>query len=329
VQQPSRPDRNIALELIRVTEAAAIAAARFAGRGDKNAADRAAVDAMRFVLSAVAMDGIVVIGEGEKDEAPMLYNGERIGDGRPPEVDVAVDPVDGTTLTAMGRNGALSVIALADRGTMFNPGPCFYMKKVAVGPRGRGAVDVNASATDNLKELSKRLKKPVQEMGVVILDRPRHDDLVAEVREAGARVLSIADGDVAGAIATGWPNSGVDVLFGIGGTPEGVIAAAALKGLGGEIQGVLHANTPEVKREAEALGYSFTRVLTEDDLVATDNCFFAATAITDGDFLRGVRFYDFGATTQSLVVRSRSGTVRTIETFHRHDKLQEFTTAGF
>ncbi len=220
MQQPSRPDRNIALELIRVTEAAAIAAARFAGRGDKNAADRAAVDAMRFVLSAVAMDGIVVIGEGEKDEAPMLYNGERIGDGRPPEVDVAVDPVDGTTLTAMGRNGALSVIALADRGTMFNPGPCFYMKKVAVGPRGRGAVDVNASATDNLKELSKRLKKPVQEMGVVILDRPRHDDLVAEVREAGARVLSIADGDVAGAIATGWPNSGVDVLFGIGGTPK-------------------------------------------------------------------------------------------------------------
>ncbi len=312
--------------MIRVTEAAAVSAARWSGRGDKNAADGAAVDAMRFVLGAVAMDGIVVIGEGEKDEAPMLYNGERIGDGHPPEVDIAVDPVDGTTLTASGRNGALSVIALAERGSMFNPGPCFYMKKVAVGPRGRGAVDVNASATDNLKELSLRLKKPIQELGVVVLDRPRHDDLVAEIRETGARVLSISDGDVAGAIATGWPNSGADMLLGIGGTPEGVIAAAALKGLGGEIQGVLHARTPAERAEAEALGYDFTRVLTTDDLVASDNCFFSATAITDGDFLRGVRFTEFGATTQSLVVRSRSGTVRTIETFHRHDKLQEFTT---
>jgi fructose-1,6-bisphosphatase II len=315
--------------MIRVTEAAAIAAARWSGRGDKNAADGAAVDAMRFVLGAITMDGIVVIGEGEKDEAPMLYNGERIGDGRPPLVDVAVDPVDGTTLTAKGQNGALSVIALSERGTMFNPGPCVYMKKVAVGPRGRGAVDVNASATDNLQELSKRLKKPIQELGVVVLDRPRHDSLVEEVRETGARVLSILDGDVAGAIATGWPNSGADVLFGIGGTPEGVIAAAALKGLGGEIQGVLHARDEEEQRYAESLGYDFNRVLSTDDLVASDNCFFSATAITDGDFLRGVRFYDFGATTQSLVVRSRSGTVRTIETFHRHDKLQEFTTAGF
>ena len=315
--------------MIRVTEAAAIAAARWSGRGDKNAADGAAVDAMRFVLGAITMDGIVVIGEGEKDEAPMLYNGERIGDGRPPLVDVAVDPVDGTTLTAKGQNGALSVIALSERGTMFNPGPCVYMKKVAVGPRGRGAVDVNASATDNLQELSKRLKKPIQELGVVVLDRPRHDSLVEEVRETGARVLSILDGDVAGAIATGWPNSGADVLFGIGGTPEGVIAAAAFKGLGGEIQGVLHPRDEEEQRYAESLGYDFDRVLTTDDLVASDNCFFSATAITDGDFLRGVRFYDFGATTQSLVVRSRSGTVRTIETFHRHDKLQEFTTAGF
>jgi fructose-1,6-bisphosphatase II len=203
------------------------------------------------------------------------------------------------------------------------------MKKIAVGPRGRGAIDVQASATDNLTELSKRLNKPVQEMGVVILDRPRHDDLVAEVREAGARVISITDGDVAGAIATGWPDSGVDLLLGIGGTPEGVIAAAALKGLGGEIQGVLHASDEKIRSEAEALGYSFSRVLTTDDLVAGDNCFFSATAITDGDFLRGVRFYDFGATTQSLVVRSRTGTIRTIETFHRHDKLQEFSTSGF
>ncbi len=315
--------------MIRVTEAAAIAAARWAGRGDKKAADGAAVDAMRFVLGAITMDGIVVIGEGEKDEAPMLYNGERIGDGHPPLVDVAVDPVDGTPLTAKGQNGALSVIALSERGTMFNPGPCVYMKKVAVGPRGRGSVDINASATDNLRELSQRLKKPIQELGVVILDRPRHDSLVEEVRESGARVLSILDGDVAGAIATGWPNSGADVLFGIGGTPEGVIAAAALKGLGGEIQGILHPRDEEEQRYAESLGYDFSRVLSTDDLVASDNCFFSATAITDGDFLRGVRFYDFGATTQSLVVRSRSGTVRTIETFHRHDKLQEFTTAGF
>ncbi len=324
--RPTRPDRNLALEMIRVTEAAAVAAARWSGRGDKNAADGAAVDAMRFVLGAVQMDGVVVIGEGEKDEAPMLYNGERIGNGHPPEVDIAVDPVDGTSLIASGRNGALAVIALAPRGTMFDPGPCFYMMKVAVGPRGRGAVDVNASATDNLRELSKRLKKPIQELGVVVLDRPRHDDLVLEIREAGARVLAISDGDVAGAIATGWPNSGADMLIGIGGTPEGVIAAAALQGLGGEIQGVLHARNPEEQRAAEAMGYDFKRVLSTDDLVASDNCYFSATAITDGDFLRGVRFTEFGATTQSLVVRSRSGTVRTIETFHRHDKLQEFTT---
>jgi len=329
VQPPSRPDRNIALELVRVTEAAAIAAARWAGRGDKIAADGAAVDAMRFVLSAVEMDGVVVIGEGEKDEAPMLFNGEQVGDGRPPQVDVAVDPIDGTTLTAQGRNGALAVIALAERGAMFFPGPVVYMKKVAVGPRGRGAVDVNATPTENLAELSKRLKKPVQELGVVILDRPRHDDLVAEVRETGARVLSITDGDVAGAIATAWPSSGADVLFGVGGTPEGVIAAAAMKGLGGEIQGVLHARDDAERDSAQALGYDFDRVLHTDDLVAGDNAFFAATAITDGDFLRGVRFFDFGATTQSIVVRSRSGTVRTIETFHRHNKLEEFTSAGF
>jgi fructose-1,6-bisphosphatase II len=315
--------------MIRVTEAAAIAAARWSGRGDKIAADGAAVDAMRFVLGGIAMDGIVVIGEGEKDEAPMLFNGEHIGNGEEPQVDVAVDPIDGTTLTAMGQNGAVSVIALAERGTMFYPGPVVYMKKIAVGPRGRGSVDVNASATDNLRELAKRLKMPVQELGVVILDRPRHADLVAEVREAGARVLLISDGDVAGAIATGWPNSGADILFGVGGTPEGVIAAAALKGLGGEIQGVLYARDDEEQRLAESMGYDFNRVLTTDDLVSSDNCYFSATAITDGDFLRGVRFHDFGATTQSLVVRSRSGTVRTIETFHRHDKLQEFTLAGF
>lgn len=325
--RPTKPDRNLALELLRVTEAAAVAAARWSGRGDKNAADGAAVDAMRFVLGAVAMDGIVVIGEGEKDEAPMLYNGERIGNGQPPLVDIAVDPVDGTTLTAKGLSGALSVIALSERGSMFDPGPSYYMKKIAVGPRGRGAIDINASTEDNLRELAKRLKKPVQELAVVVLDRPRHDNLVGEIRETGARVISIVDGDVAGAVATAWPNSGADLLMGIGGTPEGVIAAAAMKGLGGEIQGVLHPRSREEQAIAESLGYSFTRVLGNDDLVASDNCFFSATAITDGEFLRGVRFTEFGATTESLVVRSRSGTVRMVETFHRHDKLQEFTTS--
>ena len=329
MQPPSRPDRNIALEMIRVTEAAAIAAARWAGRGDKNAADGAAVDAMRFVLGAVTMDGIVVIGEGEKDEAPMLYNGERIGDGRPPLVDVAVDPVDGTTLTAMGRNGALSVIALSERGSMFNPGPCVYMKKVAVGPRGRGSVDINASATDNLHELSKRLKKPIQELGVVILDRPRHDSLVEEVREAGARVLSIPDGDVAGAIATGWPNSGVDVLFGIGGTPEGVIAAAAFKGLGGEIQGILHPRDDDERATPRAWA------TTSRECSAPTTWWRATTASSRRPRSPTATSCAACASTTSgrrpsrLVVRSRSGTVRTIETFHRHDKLQEFTTAGF
>lgn len=322
------PDRNLALELVRVTEAAAIAASKYVGRGDKNTADGAAVDAMRAVLGAISMDGIVVIGEGEKDDAPMLYNGERIGDGRPPLVDIAVDPIDGTTLTAKGRSGALAVIALSERGTMFNPGPCVYMEKLAVGPLGRGVVDLSATPTENLKALAKRLGKDITELGVVILDRPRHDDLVAEVREVGARVLSISDGDVAGAIATAWPNSGADILFGIGGTPEGVIAAAALKGLGGEIQGRLWPRDESERALAVAEGYNLDKILSTDDLVAGDNAFFSATAITDGDFLRGVRFHDFGATTQSIVVRSRSGTVRLVETIHRHDKLADFSTAG-
>jgi len=322
------PDRNLALELVRVTEAAAIAASKYVGRGDKNTADGAAVDAMRAVLGAISMDGIVVIGEGEKDDAPMLYNGERIGDGRPPLVDIAVDPIDGTTLTAKGRSGALAVIALSERGTMFNPGPCVYMEKLAVGPLGRGVVDLSATPTENLKALAKRLGKDITELGVVILDRPRHDDLVAEVREVGARVLSISDGDVAGAIATAWPNSGADILFGIGGTPEGVIAAAALKGLGGEIQGRLWPRDESERALAVAEGYNLDKILSTDDLVAGDNAFFSATAITDGDFLRGVRFHDFGATTQSIVVRSRSGTVRLVGTIHRHDKLADFSTAG-
>jgi fructose-1,6-bisphosphatase II len=328
VQLPATPDRNLALELVRVTEAAAIAASRWVGRGDKNAADGAAVDAMRVVLGSVSMDGVVVIGEGEKDQAPMLFNGERIGDGRPPLVDVAVDPIDGTTLTAKGRNGAVSVIALSERGTMFNPGPCMYMEKIAVGPKGRGVVDLAASTSDNLKELAKRLGKSVQDLGVVVLDRERHDTLIAEVRECGARILSITDGDVAGAIATNWPNTGADILLGIGGTPEGVIAAAALKGLGGEIQGRLWPSNDTERAATIAAGYDLSRILTTDDLVAGDNCFFAATAITDGDFLRGVRFHDFGMTTESLVVRSKSGTARIMEAIHRHDKFTDFSSAG-
>lgn len=328
MQLPAIPDRNLALELVRVTEAAAISASRFVGRGDKDAADDAAVEAMRTVLDSISMDGVVVIGEGEKDNAPMLFNGERIGDGRPPMVDIAVDPIDGTTLTAKGRNGAISVIALSERGTMFNPGPCVYMEKIAVGPLGRGAVDIRATATENLKELAKRLDKSVQALGVVILDRDRHTDLIAEVRESGARILSITDGDVAGAIATNWPNSGADILLGIGGTPEGVIAAAALKGLGGEIQARLWPRNDAERATAIAAGYQLDKVLTTDDLVAGDNCFFSATAITDGDFLRGVRFHDFGVTTESLVVRSKSGTARLVETIHRHDKFTDFSSAG-
>ncbi len=328
MQLPASPDRNLALELVRVTEAGAIAASRWVGRGDKLAADGAAVDAMRLVLTSVSMDGIVVIGEGEKDDAPMLYNGERIGDGRPPLVDIAVDPLEGTTLTAKGRNGAISVIALSERGTMFNPGPCVYMEKIAVGPRGRGVIDIRATATENIKELAKRLDRPVTDLGVVILDRERHNDLVAEVRETGARILSITDGDVAGAFATNWPNSGADILIGIGGTPEGVIAAAALKGLGGEIQGRLWPRNDAERQAAIAAGYDLTKVLHTDDLVAGDNCFFSATAVTDGDFLRGVRFHDFGVTTESLVVRSRSGTARLVETIHRRDKFTDFSSAG-
>ncbi|MEI8126581.1 MAG: class II fructose-bisphosphatase [Actinomycetota bacterium] len=328
MQIPAEPDRNLALEMVRVTEAAAIAASHWVGRGDKNSADGAAVDAMRRVLGSVSMDAVVVIGEGEKDEAPMLFNGERIGDGRPPKMDIAVDPVDGTTLTAKGRNGAVAVIALSEAGSMFNPGPCVYMDKIAVGPKGRGTVSLDLSPTENLRNLAKKLGKDVADLGVVILDRDRHSDLMDEVRSTGARILSITDGDVAGAISTAWPDSGADILLGTGGTPEGVIAAAALKGLGGEIQGRLFARDAAEADAARALGYDLNKILSIDDLVAGDNCFFSMTAITDGDFLRGVRYHDFGATTQSLVVRSKSGTVRIVETIHRHNNLTEFSHSG-
>ncbi|HVX17588.1 MAG TPA: class II fructose-bisphosphatase [Acidimicrobiales bacterium] len=323
------PDRNLAMELVRVTEAAALAASRWMGRGDKEGADGAAVDAMRIVLSSVPMDGIVVIGEGEKDEAPMLFNGEKIGDGTPPATDIAVDPIDGTTLTALGRSGAIAVIAVAERGTMFNPGPCVYMEKIAVGPEAADVIDITASATDNLLAVAKAKNEPVSDVTAVILDRPRHADLIAEVRAAGARIRLIPDGDVAGAISTAWIESGADILFGIGGTPEGVIAAAALKCMGGAIQGRLYPRDAAERQAAEELGYDLNRVLTTDDLVAADNCFFAATGITDGELIKGVHYDQHGATTQSLVMRSKSGTVRFVSARHRLNKLKRYASIDF
>jgi fructose-1,6-bisphosphatase II len=327
--EPQAPDRNLAMELVRVTEAAAMAAGRWMGRGDKNGADQAAVNAMRVVLQTVSMDGVVVIGEGEKDEAPMLYNGERIGDGTPPPTDIAVDPIDGTTPTALGRGGALAVIAVSERGSMFNPGPCVYMEKLAVGPDGAGHVDLNRSPTDNLRAMAAAKRTSVGDITAVILDRDRHKDLIAEVRQAGARIRLITDGDVAGAISTAWQESGVDILFGIGGTPEGVIAAAALKCMGGELQGRLWPRSDDERRAALAAGYDLQAVLSTDDLVRGDNCFFAATGVTDGELLRGIRYHNTGALTQSLVMRSKSGTVRRVDASHRLQKLREFSQISF
>ena len=324
-----RPDRNLALELVRVTESAALASSRWVGRGDKLGADGAAVDAMRTVLSTVTMDGIVVIGEGEKDEAPMLYNGEHVGDGSAPMVDVAVDPIDGTNLTALGRANAISVIAVSARGSMFDPGPCFYMRKIAVGPSAVGSIDITATPTQNLRWIAKAKGESVRDLTVVILDRPRHEDLIAEIRASGARVKLISDGDIFGAIAAAWPEAGVDVLFGIGGTPEGVIAAAALKCMGGEIQAQLWPQTDEERALATANGYDVDAVLTTEDLVRGDDAFFAATGITDGELLRGVRFSPRGAHTQSLVMRSRSGTVRLVDAHHRLDKLSGFAAVDY
>jgi fructose-1,6-bisphosphatase II len=327
--EPQAPDRNLAMELVRVTEAAAMAAGRWMGRGDKNGADQAAVNAMRVVLQTVSMDGVVVIGEGEKDEAPMLYNGERIGDGTPPPTDIAVDPIDGTTPTALGRGGALAVISVSERGSMFNPGPCVYMEKLAVGPDGAGHVDLNRSPTDNLRAVAAAKRTSVGDITAVILDRDRHEDLIAEVRQAGARIRLITDGDVAGAISTAWQESGVDILFGIGGTPEGVIAASALKCMGGELQGRLWPRNDGERRAALAAGYDLDAVLSTDELVRGDNCFFAATGVTDGELLRGIRYTNTGALTQSLVMRSKSGTVRRVDASHRLRKLREFSQISF
>jgi fructose-1,6-bisphosphatase II len=317
------------MELVRVTESAALAAARWVGRGNKDGADAAAVEAMRLSLSSVQMDGVVVIGEGEKDHAPMLFNGEKVGDGHEPLVDVAVDPIDGTTLTAKGLDNALSVIAVSERGTMFDPGPSFYMQKIAVGPDCVGAIDITASVTQNLRWIAKSKQESVRDLTVVILDRPRHNDLIDEVRSSGARIRLISDGDVYGAIASAWTGAAIDVLIGIGGTPEGVIAAAALKSMGGEMQARLSPQSDEERSALSAAGFDLDRVLTQDDLVQGDNCFFAATGVTDGHLLRGVRFNARGAHTQSLVMRSRSGTVRLIDASHRVRKLQEFSAIDY
>ncbi|MBA3371727.1 MAG: class II fructose-bisphosphatase [Thermoleophilaceae bacterium] len=322
------PDRNLALELVRVTEAAALACARWVGRGDKEAADGAAVDAMRLLLDTVRMDGTVVIGEGEKDEAPMLFNGERIGDGSPPEVDIAVDPLEGTTLCARGSPNALAVIALAERGSMFDPGPCFYMEKMAAGDEHADLLDLDRPLTETLRLIADRKGTDVRDVMVVILDRPRHEEAVAEIREAGARIRFISDGDVAGALLAVTERTPVDLLWGIGGTPEGVLAAAGIKCIGGQILGRLWPRDEGERRAALDAGYDLDETLDADRLVAGEDVFFAATGVTDGDVLQGVRYQGTsGATTESLVMRSRSGTVRRVQATHDRAKLREIGRA--
>ena len=324
------PDRNVGLELMRVTEAAALAAARWQGRGDKEAGDQAAVDAMRLMLSTVEMDGVVVIGEGEKDEAPMLYNGENIGTGHPPKVDIAVDPIDGTRLLSEGRPGALSVIALSPRGTMFDPGPCVYMEKFVVGPDAVGVVDLDAPVADNLAAVAKAKGKDVRDLTVIMLDRDRHEDLKRQVREAGARLQLITDGDVAAAVLASWEaRPEVDALIGIGGTPEGVTAACAVKALGGEILGRLWPRNDQERATALELGYELDKPLTTSDLVASDDVFFGSTGITPGQLIDGVTFDGHGAITESLVMRSKSGTIRLVKARHRLEKLREYASIDY
>ena len=321
VSRSSKPDRNLALELVRVTEAAAMAAARMVGRGDKEGADQAAVDAMRYVLDSVSMDGVVVIGEGEKDEAPMLYNGEQIGDGSPPVVDIAVDPLEGTRLCARGMPSALAVIALAERGSMFDPGPCVYMEKIAGAHDIADLLDLDRPLADTLALIAERKNRDIRDVMVVMLDRERHQDAIREVREAGARVRLITDGDVSASLLAVSEDTPVDLLWGIGGTPEGVISAAAIKCIGGQLLGRLWPRDDSERTAAVEAGYDLHRILTCDDLVAGDDAFFSATGVTDGDVLQGVRYQgDRGASTESLVMRSRSGTVRRI--FARHDRAK-------
>ncbi|HWC84856.1 MAG TPA: class II fructose-bisphosphatase [Pseudonocardiaceae bacterium] len=323
------PDRNLALELVRVTEAAAMAAGRWVGRGDKNGGDGAAVDAMRKLIGSVSMHGVVVIGEGEKDEAPMLYNGEEVGNGDGPDCDVAVDPIDGTTLMAKGMPNAIAVLAVAERGAMFDPSAVFYMEKLAVGPESADVVDITAPVAENIRAVARAKQSDPSDVTVCILDRPRHEQLIRDVREAGARIRFISDGDVAGAISAARPDTGVDMLVGIGGTPEGIIAASALACMGGAIQAKLWPRDEAERRKALAAGHDLDRVLRTEDLVHGENVFFCATGITDGDLLRGVRYASGGCTTQSIVMRSKSGTVRMIDGFHRLTKLREYSSVDF
>jgi fructose-1,6-bisphosphatase II len=323
------PDRNLAMEIVRVTEAAAMSAGRWVGRGDKEGADGVAVNAMRALIGTVGMDGIVVIGEGEKDNAPMLFNGEHVGDGTGPKCDVAVDPIDGTTLTAKGMSNAVSVMAVAPRGSMYDPSAVFYMEKLATGPEAADVVDIRLPVAENIKRTARAKGSSQDDITVVILDRPRHERLVDEIRATGARIKFITDGDVAGAIMAARPDTGIDLLLGIGGTPEGIIAACAMKSLGGVIQGRLWPTDDEERQKAVDAGHDLQRVLTTDDLVSADDCFFVATGITDGELLRGVRYAHGGATTHSLVMRSRSGTIRTITSEHRFEKLRRYSSVDF
>jgi len=329
--EPGRhaPDRNLAMELARVTEAAAMAAARWVGRGDKNLADAAAVNAMRLLINTVSMKGVVVIGEGEKDAAPMLYNGEQVGDGTGPLCDVAVDPIDGTRLTANGMPNAIAVIAVSARGSMYDPSAVFYMSKLVTGPEAASAVDIEASPAANIQAVARAKHCSAHDVTVVILDRPRHAELISQVRAAGARIKLITDGDVAGAIMASREGTGVDLMLGIGGTPEGIIAACAIKCLGGVIQGKLTPTDDAERGRAVDAGHDLSQVLTTDDLVASDDAFFAATGITDGDLLAGVRYRAGGATTQSLVMRARSGTLRNINSEHQLWKLSAYSAVDF
>jgi len=328
---PPAPDRNLALELVRVTEAAAMAAGRWVGRGDKNGADGVAVNAMRIMISTIGMNGVVVIGEGEKDDAPMLYNGELVGDGTGPECDVAVDPIDGTTLTAKGMSNAIAVLAVAPRGSMYDPSAVFYMEKLVTGPEAAHVVDIRYPVAENIHQVAKAKGATASDVTVVLLDRPRHAQLVDEIRATGARIKFITDGDVAGAISAARPNSGVDLLLGIGGTPEGIITACAIKALGGTIQGRLWPTDDDERQRAIDAGHNLDpdHVLTTDTLVTGDDCFFVATGITDGELLRGVRYRAGGCTTESLVMRSRSGTIRTITSEHQLQKLRQFSSIDF
>jgi len=323
------PDRNLAMELARVTEAAAMAAGRWMGRGNKEAADQAAVDAMRLVLNTVEMDGVIVIGEGEKDEAPMLYNGEHLGTGNPPLVDIAVDPIDGTTVLSLGRSGALAVVSLSEKGTMYDPHRIMYMNKIAVGPEAAGTIDIDAPVDVNLRNVARAKRRDVDDLTVIILDRPRHHELIQEVRSVGARIRLISDGDIAGALMTAIADTGIDVLMGIGGSPEAVVSACALKCVGGDMQCKLWPRNDEEREASQEDGMDLDAVLGIDDLGQGNNVFFSATGITDGQLLEGVRYFGGGAKTHTLVMRSLSGTVRFIEGTHRWDKLMRYSQIRF